>query len=162
MKPYPKPEKKVKVKKQRRKTERQKAELRLDALVKEIVLLRDGGCVCPPPIKGHTQIRTPGHIISRGKESVRWDLLNVHEQCNGCNARHEHYPEIYTNWFIGKFESESYKKLVERSYKIRKLTIEDLEELEFQLEEILKIQRGTNKKAYFTQNEILDGTWSFK
>jgi len=154
----PKPIKTKKPKRRKVKTPRQLAEIRLDALVKEIVLLRDGGCVCPPPIKGHTQIRTPGHLISRGKESVKWDLMNVHEQCNGCNARHEHYPEIYTNWFISQFGQDRYMELVGRSYKIRKLTLDDLEELEFQLTEILK-HTTKDRKPYFTQKEILEGTW---
>jgi len=162
----PKPVKTKKPKRRKVKTPRQLAEIRLDALVKEIVLLRDGGCVCPPPIKGHTQIRTPGHLISRGKESVKWDLMNVHEQCNGCNARHEHYPEIFTNWFIGQFGQDQYMKLVERSYKVNKLTLDDLEEIEYQLTEIQKMVEfykitGEVKKPYFTQKQILDGTWRF-
>ncbi len=156
----PKPEKKIKQKRRKQKTDRQRAEIRLDALVKEIVLLRDGGCVCPPPIKGHTQIRTPGHLISRGKESVKWDLWNVHEQCNGCNARHEHYPEIYTHWFIQKFGGDKYMALVERKERITKLTIDDLESLEFELTEILRKQTNNpNWKPYFTQKQILNGEW---
>jgi hypothetical protein len=151
----PKPTKQAKAKKRKKKTERQLAEIRLDALVKEIVLLRDDGCVCPPPVKGHTQQRTPGHLISRGKESVKWDLYNVHEQCSGCNARHEHYPEIFTAWFVREFGEQAYIDLEARSYKIAKLTIDDLETLEFELTEILK----QCQKPYFTQKEILSGEW---
>ena len=156
----PKPVKTKKPKKRKMKTPRQLAEIRLDALVKEIVLLRDGGCVCPTPKKGHQPVRTPGHLISRVKESVKWDLMNVHEQCGGCNPRHEYYPEIFTNWFIGKFGQAEYMKLVERSYKVQKLTLDDLEELEFQLTEILKLTTP-ERKPYLTQKEILDGTWKF-
>jgi hypothetical protein len=144
--------------KRKKKTPRQLAEIRLDKLVKEIVLMRDGGCVCPSPVKGHQTTRTPGHLISRGKESVKWDLWNVHEQCSGCNARHEYYPEIFTAWFIRKFGGGAYEELESRSYKVAKLTLDDLETLEFELTEILKWQeRG--KKAYFTQREILSGEW---
>ena len=162
--PKPKPAPRIKVKKRKMKTPRQRAEIRLDALVKEIVLDRDGFCVCPPPVNGHTQQRTPGHLISRGKESVKWDLLNVHEQCNGCNARHEHYPEIYTGWFVSNFGKDEYLRLVERSYKIQKMTIEDLETLEFELTEIRKVQEfkrtiGESWKPYFTQKQILSGEW---
>lgn len=155
MQPKLKPTKQAKPKKRKKKTERQLAEIRLDALVKEIVLLRDGRCVCPPPVKGHTQQRTPGHLISRGKESVKWDLYNVHEQCSGCNARHEHYPEIFTAWFVREFGRDAYIDLEARSYKIAKLTLDDLETLEFELTEILK----TSPKPYFTQKEILSGEW---
>lgn len=155
-----KPVKKTKTKKRKKKTERQLAEIRLDALVKEIVLHRDNHCVCPPPVKGHTQVRTPGHLISRGKESVKWDLMNVHEQCSGCNARHEHYPEIFTNWFIGKFGQGGYMSLVERSYRVNKLTLDDLETLEFELTEIQKWQERTGRKPYFTQKQILSGEWN--
>jgi hypothetical protein len=109
-------------------------------------------------VKGHTQQRTPGHLISRGKESVKWDLYNVHEQCSGCNARHEHYPEIYTAWFVRNGGEQAYIDLEARSYKIAKLTLDDLETLEFELTEILK-KCSADWKPYFTQNEILSGEW---
>jgi hypothetical protein len=148
----------TKPKKRRKKTARQLAEIRLDALVKEIVLQRDGGCVCPPPLKGHRGGRSPGHLITRGKESVKWDLLNVHEQCASCNARHEHYPEIFTNWFIQRFGEIEYSGLVSRSYKVSKLTLDDLETLEFELIEVQKLMTD-GWKPYITQRELLSGEW---
>jgi len=158
----PKPTKKDKPKKRKKKTPRQLAEIRLDLLVKQIVLARDNGCVCPPPIKGHSEVRTPGHIVSRVKESVKWDLFNVHEQCQSCNGRHEYYPEIFTNWFIQNFSADKYMRIVEDSYKVAKLTIDDLETLEYQLTEIQKYQeRHTDWKPYYSQKDILTGEWRF-
>lgn len=162
MNPYPKPEKKAKTKPRKKKTPRQLAEIRLDELVKQIVLARDNGCVCPAPEKGHSSVRTPGHIITRGKESIKWDLMNVHEQCQSCNGRHVHFPEYYTKWFIDKFGGDQYVELVERGYKVQKLTSENLEELEFELTEIQKWQERTGRKAYFTQRDILSGAWKEK
>ena len=158
--PKPKPTKKAKGKPRKKKTPRQLAEIRLDAIVKQIVLDRDGGCVCPPPLDGvHKGGRTPGHLISRVKESIKWDLLNVHEQCAACNSRHEYYPEIYTDWFIRNFGGGKYTALVERSYKVSKLTFDDLETLEIELTEVQKWQEQTGRKAYFTQRQLLSGEW---
>jgi len=164
MAPKPKPTRKPKGRKPpKKKTSRQLAEIRMDGIVKQIVLIRDNGCVCPPPIKGHSGYRTPGHIVSRVKESVKWDLYNVHEQCQGCNSRHEYYPEIYTNWFIENFGAPAYMRIVSDSYKVSKLTIDDLETLEYELNEILKILQGRpDWKPYFTQKQIMSGDWSAK
>jgi len=157
----PKPEKRVKTKKRKSKTPRQLMEIRLDKLVKQIVVLRDGFCVCPKPENGHTDVMQPGHIISRGKEAIKWDLRNVHCQCSGCNMRHEHYPEIYINWYIETFGAESWAVLFNDREKVAKLTIDDLERLEFALTEIYKAQEaaqviGKVYKPYFTQKELLE------
>jgi hypothetical protein len=61
---------------------------KLDALVKEIVIARDGKCI----VCGTTQNLTPGHLFSRVAYSTRWDLDNVYAQCLNCNFRHESDP----------------------------------------------------------------------
>lgn len=62
---------------------------KLDALVKQIVIERDGHkCI----VCGTTQNLTPGHLFSRVAYSTRWDLDNVYAQCINCNFRHESDP----------------------------------------------------------------------
>ena len=72
---------------------------RLDALVKQIVIARDGECiVC------HTKSNlTPGHLFSRVAYSTRWDLDNVYAQCLGCNFRHESDPYPMTEAVLDIF-----------------------------------------------------------
>ena len=61
---------------------------KLDAIVKQIVIARDGKCI----VCGTTQNLTPGHLFSRVAYSTRWDLDNVYAQCLNCNFRHESDP----------------------------------------------------------------------
>jgi len=81
--------------KRKAKTPRQKLIKALDVIVKEIVFERDEQAVplvyrdlideetgLPVPMK--TDVDHPGHIISRARISVRWDLRNIHRQ----NAAH--------------------------------------------------------------------------
>lgn len=106
---------------------RKQLERKADEMCRNIVLLRDNFCVCPAPEKGHGDKRQCGHLISRGVRSLRWDLRNVAEQCNSCNMLHEHRPERYTQWYIGKFGAGEWMKLVEDGAKSVKLSIEDME-----------------------------------
>jgi hypothetical protein len=71
-----------------RKTTRKGWVRKLDKLVKEIVIKRDGKCI----VCGTTQNLTPGHLFSRVAYSTRWDLDNVYAQCLNCNFRHESDP----------------------------------------------------------------------
>ena len=157
----PKPSKADRPKRRKKKTERQLWERRLDGLVREIVLARDGFCVCPS--NKHTQIMQPGHLITRGRESVRWDLYNVNCQCSGCNLMHEYYPEIYTNWFIGRFGEDRYGQMVQDSITVSKLTIDQLETLYMNLIEVQKKQeRDPKYRPYITQKELVNGLGSYQ
>jgi hypothetical protein len=157
----PKPIKEVKVRKPRKKkSSRQLYERELDTLVRSIVILRDKFCVCPPPKNGHSVVLQPGHLITRGKESVKWSLLNVHCQCSGCNLSHEFRPERFTNWFVQKFSAEVYAQLVADSEEVCKMSVDELMELRSQLTEIFSRQKEDKSfKPYFTQKQILTGEW---
>lgn len=150
----PKPAKKIKTG-----TLRKKAH----ALMREIVLLRDGGCVCPPPSKGHSGARQAGHIIPSTKGGSRWSLWNVHEQCAACNGRHVRDYHIYQGWFEDKFGAEAWRNVREES-KNDSLKPYELEEIIVQFGDILAKQKlwselGQEFKPYFTQAEILSGAW---
>ena len=70
-----------------------------------------------------------GHLIRRGKRSVRFDDVNCHAQCSSCNYKHNFEPEHYTNWFIREYGSAMYEDLVDRSRQTKKWTRDELENL---------------------------------
>jgi hypothetical protein len=155
----PKPVKEKKTRKYRKKTAKQKLDINLNNLVRDIVFLRDKKCVCPPPANGHNSVLQPGHLISRAAKTVKWDLRNVHAQCASCNLTHEHRPEIYTKWFIKSFGLNAYEELVDDS-KPGKIYPYEMEEL---YEELLKIkdkmEENPEWKPYFSQAYIMSGAW---
>lgn len=177
--PYPKPAPKLpKVKKpikasgkkRKKKTPRQIITRDLDNLVREIVFYRDPqsaplsyalhtvGDAYEYAIK-HSGVDQPGHIISRAKIAVRWDLFNVHKQDANDNLLHEYYPEVYITWFIKKHGLDQWKRMEQDSRVITKYSMDDLETLYVELVEVQKWQEQTGKKAYFTQRQILSGEW---
>lgn len=157
--PKPKPVKATK-KKRKKKTNRQLLERQADSLIRDIVLKRDRFCVCPAPKNGHGNIRTPGHLISRTRQSLRWSLLNTSEQCQSCNFLHEHKPEIYTAWFLREFGEGAYQELVKEAENVSKLSLEQLQVLCDELAAI-KQRQETDKdfKPRFSQKEVLAGSW---
>lgn len=102
----------------------------LDRLVKDYVIMRDKKCICC----GTKENLTPGHLITRGCKSVRWDLTNVFAQCGRCNYMHEFRPEIMTQEFIKRYGNDAYNALVDRSRQVRKWTRVDLEAIKQGLE----------------------------
>lgn len=83
----------------------------LDTIVSLIVRKRDKRCVqC-----GTTENLTCGHLITRSKYKVRWNLQNCHAQCRNCNLSHEYNPHPYIEWFITRFGLQTYKDLIRES-----------------------------------------------
>lgn len=105
----------------------------LDKTVSKIVRLRDKRCV----ICGSTNQLQCSHLIKRGRLSTRFDLDNCNANCNGCNLRHNNYPEFYTEWWLNKHGQEKYTELINRSQGIWKPTIPELKELLEHLKKIL-------------------------
>lgn len=164
--PKPKPVKVIKTKgckgKRKPKTPRQLLEIKADTLVREIVLKRDVFCVCPAPEKGHSKTLQCGHLITRGRESIKWDLWNCSCQCSSCNMRHSTYNgwHYYDDWFIREFGKEERLRITRDSYSIQKLTLEQLQILCNELTSI-KARQEIDKdfRPRYTQSEILAGTW---
>lgn len=97
------------MKKRRKKTERQKAIKRLDALAKEVVFARDK-CRC---VKcGKSTTLAPAHIFSRRNFSVRWDTDNI--ICL-CYRHHIHWahkePILFTEWVKEHLGEKKYNQL---------------------------------------------------
>ena len=76
-----------------------------------------------------TKNLTCGHLISRRKMAVRWDELNCHTQCWGCNSAHRYWPEKYTSWFVNRYGEELYLKLCNNSTVLRKWRRDEIEEI---------------------------------
>jgi len=128
----PKPEKQVKAPKRRKTTERKKLIKQLDQAVREIVF-QDDPHVCVTC--GKTSNLQLGHLITRSRYGTRWDLMNCHIQCSGCNFRHEFQPEIYTQWFIMNYNTKEYIELCRRANTQGKYTIDELETMLIELTE---------------------------
>jgi hypothetical protein len=164
MNPKPKPEKRLKKPKKpvKKISSRGVLDKKARSLLRDIVMFRDKGCVCPAPEKGHSSIRQHGHLIPSTKGGTRFDLWNNNEQCHSCNGRHEYYPHYYTDWFLSVFGEEQYHRLCVDSDKIG-LKSYELEEIIVQLEAIKAKQlTDPNFSPRFTQQEILSGSWRNK
>lgn len=57
---------------------------------------------------GSTERVQCGHLIRRGKHTVRFDETNCNAQCSRCNWKHNHFPEAYTIFFIQKYGFQAY------------------------------------------------------
>jgi 5-methylcytosine-specific restriction endonuclease McrA len=119
-----KPTKQAKTPKRRKTTERKKLIKQLDQVVREIVFQDDPHyCVTC----GKTSNLQLGHLITRSRYGTRWDLMNCHIQCSGCNYRHEFQPEIYTRYFLNRYGEQEYNNLCHRAETQGKFTIDELE-----------------------------------
>jgi len=157
----PKPVKKEKSKKRGVKKISSRGSLikKAHAIMRDIVIMRDGSCVCPAPEKGHSSILQAGHIIPSTKPGTRFDLKNVHAQCSACNGRHVHFEYYYVDWFIEKFGEEEKLRLGIDAEKVSLKTYEVLEIIE-QLTLIHEKQKlNPDWKPYFSQKDILSGAW---
>lgn len=89
-------------------TERQKITKKLDQLLHEIVVLLYPACVTC----GSRDNPTTGHLISRGKKSVMYELTNIARQCSNCNSIHETNKKPFQDWFIKTYGGGAYVDLV--------------------------------------------------
>jgi hypothetical protein len=98
------------------KTERQKAIAKLDALCRQILLLRDRRdeatfmCVSCGKIEtlDHSNV---SHYISRRHMSTRFDLHNIHLSCVACNKWKHGNPIQYRKALVEKYGQEEVDRL---------------------------------------------------
>lgn len=119
--------------KRMRKLTRKGLETKLQATVRKIVIVRDGSCVtCPlwrkykPDYRG-TSVLQAGHLLTRSKGSVKWDLKNIYLQCSSCNSLHRNRPEFLTSYAISKIGEKQYNDLVFRSNLVKPLNLVELQ-----------------------------------
>ena len=117
---------------------------KLDTITRELVFERDEYCVtCPiwmeiKPEHTPSQVMQPGHYITRGARSVRWDLRNVYKQCRTCNMMHEYRPEVMAWYVLSVLGIKGFEKLVFDGNKPKKFLKPDLEELYEKLKSMKK------------------------
>ena len=108
-----------------RKKSRKKLIKMLDDVFSKYIRARDGHCICC----GTTENLQCGHLLSRVSYSTRWEEMNAHAQCRGCNLKHEYNPHIMTIAFIKKYGLKEYEKLNSLHLQAVKFKDADIEEL---------------------------------
>ena len=118
-----------------RKTSRKGWVRMLDKIVSDIVIKRDGLCVCC----GSKRNITAGHVFSRVAYSTRWDLTNVYAQCWPCNYRQKIKGDSYPiqNYFIEIWGRAKLDKLHKKYVTLVKYK-------NYQLEELFNELKGVN------------------
>ena len=114
-------------------TEKAKAIKAFNQYIRE----RDGyRCfICGAP--GDRYSTDAGHLITAAREATRFDELNTHCSCKGCNIKHEFDYEPYRRAFVEEYGEAVYDELYQRSFEyvgrraqdyidLRKLYVEKL------------------------------------
>jgi hypothetical protein len=110
----------------------------LDRLTSLIVRARDRYCV----LCGTAYELTCSHYYTRGNPELRFDLLNCHAMCKGCNCQHGINTEPYTSWMIRTYGHEALDSLNQRRIETEKLTDEDLKEKVKEYKSLLEILKS--------------------
>ena len=112
-------------------TKRQRAVNKADTAFSRYIRARDNWVCFTCGKVGYDRdgVMNCGHLITRGKHSVRWDERNAVCQCSGCNCRHEHQPEIFTALWIERHGVDAYHTLVYDSNQVAKRSIDEIDEL---------------------------------
>lgn len=93
-------------------TEKAKAIKAFNQYIRE----RDGyQCfICGAP--GDRYSTDAGHLITSAREATRFDELNTHCSCKGCNIKHELDYEPYRRAFVEKYGEAVYDELYQHSF----------------------------------------------
>jgi hypothetical protein len=111
---------------------------RLDAIVSQIVRVRDRYCVtCHQPVlfngDGLPITLTCSHFVRRGHQAVRWHLSNCNCQCSGCNQYHDGNEKPYRLYMVGQYGKHVVSELEGASFRTKAFTRPDLLDLEAEL-----------------------------
>lgn len=98
-----------------------------DTAFSKWIRARDKECVLKN--KKCSSVLQCGHLIRRGKRSVRFDEFNCNAQCSYHNFLHNSEPHHYTDWFIREYGSLPYEDLCDRARRIKKFTRQELEDI---------------------------------
>ena len=103
--------------------------------MREIALIKHNYCVVCGRKDGILQ---GGHLIPKSaSRSVRFDLMNVHTQCSGCNSLHRYNQAPYINWFIKEYGADTFDELVRKSRELSHYKISDLRKILSDYKELL-------------------------
>jgi len=110
-----------------KKTERQKAEDLAWKWCSAYIRQRDGNrCVVCGRSAAEGHIMQAGHVFTRGAKAIKYNPINLHCQCSGCNYKHSIDPWPYYDWFIKKYGQEEFDKLRQMKNTTCKRSITDL------------------------------------
>lgn len=70
-----------------------------------------------------------GHFISRSHNSTRYDEINNHAQCIGCNVFKNGNSAEYAYRLIQKYGQEEFEALIKRGRQTKQFTVKELEQL---------------------------------
>jgi len=70
-----------------------------------------------------------GHFVSRGKNILRYDELNVNAQCIGCNMFKAGEQYLYSKALDLKYGEGTAESLMQQRFTTHKLTIPELEQI---------------------------------
>ena len=69
-----------------------------------------------------------GHFISRGHMNTRWDEMNNHAQCIGCNVFNHGKMDEYALFMVKKYGEGILEEMKKRKDTLRQWTIKEMEE----------------------------------
>lgn len=97
---------------------------KLDKIFSEFIRLRDNGKCYTCPARGRIQDMDAGHYVDRGNMSTRYDEMNVHCQCHGCNRQmnKKEMREIYARRLDKEYGKGTAEMLDQKGRKIQRYT----------------------------------------
>lgn len=127
----------------KKKTERQRLVKVLDELCKQIVRLRDEWTCqrCEIYLLHDTgdqkKFAHTGHIVSRSRYVLRWDLLNLVLFCHNCHRWAHRHPLEVREWFKNKWVHR-YDYCMSPAHKVVPVRTKELKELKIKLKQKLE------------------------
>lgn len=126
----------------RKRTDRQKAEDRLDALYSEYIRKRAmqlaGGCQrCKTSKRAYKELDTC-HIHSRRKHTVRWDIRNAFGGCGGCHIYLDSHIDAKQEFARKLLGDEEYERLYVLAEMTTKQSPIDYQMIELYLKQKIK------------------------
>jgi hypothetical protein len=70
-----------------------------------------------------------GHLRTSSVYYTRWNELNIHCQCLGCNGRHEYDSSYYDKWFMDKYGQVVWNKLTEAHHRGEQIKTYEIAEI---------------------------------
>lgn len=111
---------------------------RAEKAVNALVRKRDEDLPCISCGTWDAQVWHAGHFLPVGRaKSIRFDLANIHKQCNQCNIHYHSNATIYEIRLVAKIGQAEVDRL-KTVPKERKWTREELQEIERAAKEALK------------------------
>ncbi len=103
--------------------------VKLDAIFSKYIRERDGWQCYTCGKYGTGAMMHNGHFISRSHMAVRYDEMNCHAQCPGCNLFKAGNMGEYSLRLIKDFGQEAFEDLIKRGRGIKQFTTKELEDL---------------------------------